>query len=251
MSVMRVIRAFRLGLLGGALAVAPGLSAQGTGFLSGVVLDEVTGRPIVGASVSLPDQGVVATTVETGQFTLENVRPGAVSVRFEAPGYVSVTEELTLSAVEFLQVRLVGVAAALDEIVVITGRTSRGSRGGQVQVSADEPPSTSVLDLLADQIPGVSVLRGGGNIGGGGAAVTIRGIGTFQGNTAPDVYLDGVRLDGRDTGEHAMHILERIPAAEVSRIRVLRGAEAAAYPFSANGVIVIETHRGLARPSGR
>lgn len=251
MSVLRVIRTFRAGLLGGALALAPGLSAQSTGFLSGVVLDEVTGLPIAGASVSLPDQSVGATTSAAGQFTIENVRPGAVSVRFEAPGYVSVTEELALSAVEFLQVRLVGVAAALDEIVVITGRTTRAGRARAVDVPEDEPPSTSVLDLLADRIPGVMVLRGGGNIGGGGAAVTIRGVGTLQGNTAPDVYLDGVRLDGRDTGEHAMHILERLPAAEVSRIRVLKGADAAAYPFSANGVIVVETHRGGGRSDGR
>jgi outer membrane receptor protein involved in Fe transport len=209
-----------------------------------VVSDEATGRPIVGASVSLPDQGVAATTSEAGEFTLENVRPGSVSVRFEALGYASVTEELALSAVEFLQVRLVAMAAALDEIVVITGRTPRAGRAREVEVSKDEPPSTSVLDLLADRIPGVAVLRGGGNIGGGGAAVTIRGVGTLQSNTAPDVYLDGVRLDGRNTGEHAMHILERLPAAEVSRIRVLKGADAAAYPFSANGVIVVETHRG-------
>jgi len=243
MSAMRVTRAFLSGFLISTLVLAPGLSAQDTGFLAGVVLDGANGRPIVGAKVSLPQQGIGATTSESGAFALENVRPGSVSVRFEALGYVSVTEELALSAVEFLQVRLVGVAAALDEIVVITGRTPR-DRARAVDVRDDEPPSTSVLDLLADRIPGVTVLRGGGNIGGGGAAVTIRGVGTFQGNTAPDVYLDGVRLDGRDTGEHAMHILERLPAAEVSRIRVLKGADAAAYPFSANGVIVVETRRG-------
>ncbi|MEX2048907.1 MAG: carboxypeptidase regulatory-like domain-containing protein [Gemmatimonadota bacterium] len=244
MSAMRVTRAFFSGLLCAGLVLAPGLSAQDTGFLAGVVTDGVNGRPIAGAKVSLPDQGVGVTTSATGEFTLDNVRPGSVSVRFEALGYASITEELALSAVEFLQVRLMGVAAALDEIVVITGRTPRSRRARAVDVSQDEPPSTSVLDLLADRIPGVTVLRGGGNIGGGGTAVTIRGVGTFQGNTAPDVYLDGVRLDGRDTGEHAMHILERLPAAEVSRIRVLKGADAAAYPFSANGVIVVETHRG-------
>ena len=109
-----------------------------------------------------------------------------------------------------------------------------------------------MLDLLADQIPGVTVQRGGGNIGGGGAAVAIRGIGTFQGNTAPDVYLDGVRLDARDTGEYAMHVLEGIPASEVARIRVLKGASSSSpYAFSANGVIIIETIRGGARPSAR
>jgi outer membrane receptor protein involved in Fe transport len=236
------------GILAIGLSSAHAFAAQDTSsLLSGLVVDDASGRPIAGAVVSLPELGARTETGAGGQFSLDNLRVGAVTVRFEAPGYMSVTEELVLSEVEFFQVRLVAVAAALDEIVVLAGRTP-GARASRVDVRNDEPSSTSVLDLLADQIPGVTVRRGGGNIGGGGAGVIIRGVGTFQGATAPEVYLDGVRLDGRDTGEHAMHILERIPAAEVARIRVLKGAAASSpYAFSANGAIVIETHRGGAR----
>jgi outer membrane receptor protein involved in Fe transport len=248
---MRAVRVLAAVLPWVPLVLAPGLAAQDTGFLAGLVLDDASGRPIAGATVSLRDLGDATTTGEGGQFSLQNVRVGNVTVRFEAPGYASVTQELELSAAEFFQVRLVPVAAALDEILVIAGRSPGPTRGNQVVVREDEPPSTSVLDLLADHIPGVTVLRGGGNIGGGGAAVILRGIGTFQGNTAPDIYLDGVRLDNRDTGEHAMHVLESIPASEVARIRVLKGAAASSpYGPSANGVIVIETHRGGARPNG-
>lgn len=233
------------GLLLAATALAAPVAGQDAGILAGLVVDDATGRPIAGARVSLPELGLLTATSGTGQFQLETVPVGYVTVRFEAPGYVSVTEELNLSAVEFFQVRLLGLAAALDEIVVIAGGALGGDRTSRIDVRDDEPESTSVMDLLADQIPGLTVLRGGGNIGGGGAAVTIRGVGTLQGNTAPDVYLDGIRLDSRDTGEHAMHILDRIPASEVARIRVLKGAAAtSAFPFSANGVIVIETHRG-------
>jgi outer membrane receptor protein involved in Fe transport len=225
------------------------VAGQDLGFLVGLVVDDASGRPIEGASITLAGQQVGATTDADGYFSVQGARPGTVAVRFEAPGYVTLNEEFDLSAVEFLQVRLMAVAAALDEIVVLAGRAPR-SRASRVDVRDEETPSKSVLDLLADQIPGVTVLRGGGNIGGGGASVTIRGVGTLQGSTAPDVYLDGVRLDGRDTGEHAMHVLDRIAAAEVARIRVLKGAAASQYAFSANGVIVIETRRGGASPDG-
>lgn len=218
------------------------LSAQATGVLTGLVTDENTGRAIVGAVVVHTTAGLTARTDSTGYFAMQGVPLGSGSVRLEAPGYVSVTSELEVSEVEFLQVRLMAVAAALDEIVVLAGRTP--GRARRVEVDENEQPSRTVMDLLGDRIPGVTVHRGGGNIGGGGAAITIRGVSTLQGATAPDVYLDGVRLDGRDTGEHAMHILDRIPASEVARVRVLKGPEAAAYPFSANGVIVIETHSG-------
>jgi outer membrane receptor protein involved in Fe transport len=228
-----------------AVPVRGSLAAQDTGVLAGLVVDDGTGRPIADVKVALPALGILTTTESTGLFQLEGVRVGIVTVRFEAAGYMSVTEEIGLSAVEFLQVRLMALAAALDEIVVIAAGGAPSQRSSRVDVRSGVAFSTSVMDLLQDQIPGVTVLRGGGNVGGGGAAVTIRGIGTLQSGTAPDVYLDGVRLDGRDTGEHAMHILDRIPAAEVARIRVLKGAAAtSAYPFSANGVIVIETHRG-------
>jgi len=247
MGTIRRSRLLVVGLLSAALLllVGPELAAQDNGFLAGLVVDNGTGRPIGGVKVSLPELGMLTTTAGTGQFQLEGVRVGSVTVRFEATGYMSVTEELSLSAVEFHQVRLMAVAAALDEILVIATSGAPTERSSRVDVRDDVLASTSVMDLLSDQIPGVTVRRGGGNIGGGGAAVNIRGVGTLQASTAPDVYLDGVRLDSRDTGEHAMHILDRIPAAEVARIRVLKGAAAtSAYPFSANGVIVIETHRG-------
>lgn len=252
MGATRAIKVVAVSSLSVTLALAPGLAAQDTGFLGGQVVDGASGRGITGATVSLPELDTSTKTGENGRFQLDSVRVGSVTVRFEAPGYVSVTEELQLSAVEFLQVRLMAVAAALDEILVIAGRPPDATRGSQLAVRGDEAPSASVLDLLQAQIPGVTVRRGGGNIGGGGAAVSIRGIGTFQGSTAPDVYLDGVRLDAGDTGEYMMHTLERIPASDVARIRVLKGASSASpYAFSANGAILIETHRGGGRPDGR
>ena len=248
MTATRRIRAFGPGLLATAFGLASALSAQEPGVLSGVLVDDADGRPVVGATVSLTSLGLAASTNETGYFALEGVRIGDATIRFEAPGYVAVTEEVDISGVEFVQVRLVALGAALDELVVIVARASGTEHTSELDVPRDATPSASVLDVLAAQVPGLQVHRGGGVLGGGGTAIRIRGIGTFQGNAAPEVYLDGVRLDGRDSGEHSMHILETIPASEVARIRVHKGAAGSPYGFSANGVIVIETHRGGGGP---
>lgn len=243
---MRVGPSFAVGFA--ACLVLP-LSAQDTGQLVGLVVDDRSGRVIEGVTVALPELDEVETTGEDGRFRLEGLPGWVRTVRFHAPGYVSLTEVLDLSVLEFLQVRLVPMTAALDEILVIAGASARRAR--RVEVRADEPSSTSALELLEDHVPGLVVARGGGNVGGGGAAVMIRGISTFQGSTAPDVYLDGVRLDGGDTGEYAMHVLDQILASEVARIRVLKGAaNSSPYASSANGVILIETHRGSRGPDG-
>lgn len=95
------------------------------------------------------------------------------------------------------------------------------------------------------------VRRGGANLG-GGAYVYLRGAGTFQADQAPDIYLDGIRIDGRNTGTRSLHILDLISAEDVASVRVQKGASGAA-GFAlggANGVIVIETNRGRVVPQG-
>jgi len=251
MIATRTLQASGLALLALALGTAPALSAQESGVLSGLVVDDADGRPVVGATVALPGLGLVAGTNEAGYFALEGISLGDVTVRFEAVGYVAVTEDVDISGVEFVRVRLLALGAALDELVVMVSRASGTDHTSRLDVDPEPTPSASVLDVLAGQVPGVSVLRGGGVLGGGGTAIRIRGVGTFQGSSAPEVYLDGVRLDADDTGELSMHILELIPATEVARIRVHKGASSSLHGFSANGVIEIETHRGGARSDGR
>lgn len=241
---LRKIPALAVGLLVGVTAFvvprAP-LEGQDSGFLMGVVVDELSGQPLEGARVSLLGRRLEAVTDEHGQFLLERVPVGTFKLRFEAPGYMSIVEEMELSAV-FLQVRLSPVAAILDELLVITGRSRPSTSRGEIPAPTGGGSGMSVLDLL-ERVPGVVVNRGGAL--GTGAYVYIRGVASFNQDNAPDVYLDGVKIDGRNTGPRAMHILDQISAESVARVRVLKGASAAA-AFAgggANGVILIETHR--------
>jgi len=227
------------------------LEAQELGSVAGVVLDDSSGRPIGNAGVSLVGLGLRTTTAENGQFLFDGVPLGAVDMRFEAAGYMSLVEELQLSATDFLQVRLYPVRSVLDEIFVITGRESRSTQDQEIRVAEDVEAWRSVLNLLEDQVPGV-VVRRGGNLG-GGAYVYIRGAGSFQRDNAPDVYLDGLRLTGGNTDNRSLHVLDMISAEEVERIRVIKGAGGAsgATAGGANGVILIETRRGAPQAEPR
>jgi hypothetical protein len=206
-----------------------------------MVVDDFTGVPLRNARVVLRGLQIEARTDAAGQFLLENLPHGMLDARFEAPGYVSLVEEIELLAAEYLQVRLSPITAMLDEILVRTGRPPRMFTPPANQIRNDGASWRSVLDLLQDQVPGVVVRRRGAL--GAGASIYLRGVGSFRGNIAPDVFLDGVRVDSA-VNPDAMHTLEQIPADVVARIRVVKGASAGASTGNANGAIYIETHRG-------
>lgn len=228
-------------------ALASPVAAQESATLAGVVLDDRTGTPVASARISLQALGLEVVSDVGGQFLLDHLPTGTHEVRFDAPGYVSVVEVLELSAAEFLQMRLTPLTAVLDEILVLTGRPRRADEPPGMPVKIDGAPWRTVLSLLEDQVPGVIVRRRGAL--GAGAAIYLRGVGTFQSNAAPDVYLDGVRIDSA-TNPDGLHVLDVMRADEVARVRVFKGAAAGAARGGANGTILIETHRGTGSPSG-
>lgn len=212
------------------------LEAQELGSFAGTIVDDLSGLPLAMAVVPLPELRVEALTNEAGQFLLEGLPMGSQEVKFEALGYVDVVEQLEIAASDFLQVRLDPMAAVLDHILVIAGR------------SPSDRPWQSALDLLEDQVPGVTVRRGGGLAN--GAAIVIRGVNSFRSDGAPMVLVDGVRIDSQQTGIKSIHALDMISAEVVSRIRVIKGAAgvsgySSGYSNGANGVILIETIHGL------
>lgn len=220
------------------------VSAQVGASLAGVMVSDVSGEPLSGGHVSLVGADLRVDTGERGEFLIEGLPAGPIRVRFDAPGYVSVVEDVEVSVGAFFRVPMRPVDAVLDEILVRARRRPGRDEGQPVRVDRDGDEWKSVLDLLDQQVPGVVVHRSGGL--GGGAYVSVRGAGTLQGDNAPDIYLDGSRVDGQNPGAWTLHTLDLIPAEDVSSVRVYKGASSGA-GFAlggANGVIVIETHRG-------
>jgi len=238
----RVSMVVRCGALWTALAAGAPLGAQEPRFFSGLVVDNLSASPLENARVTIPALDLRVETEGNGQFLFSGIPDGFFDVRFEAPGYVGVVEQIELSASAFIQVRLDPLAAVLDELLVVAGRR-RSATVNSIEVSEDEPEKT-LLELLTE-IPGIRV-QAGGSVATGGF-IFIRGVNSFRGDMAPVVYLDGVQIDNQQASRGTMHSLEKIPARSVARVRVLKGPDAFPYPLGAsNGVILIETNRGEA-----
>jgi hypothetical protein len=214
------------------------------------VYDEGGQRPLQGVTVLLEASGERTTTNEDGRFQLDGLPAGRIAVRLTLAGYVSQVEsvEVTPLEVTLIQFQLHPVAAVLDEVLVFLrgSRRAQGHAEGEAIERGDG--SLTAADLLTQRIPGLSARRTSGVLG-DGLRVSLRGSNSISLSDQPAVYLDGVRID--EGGTVNLRVLDQIPAADVQRIRVLRGPAATTrYPLSAAGVILVETRRGGPPPPG-
>jgi hypothetical protein len=226
------------------LCPAEPLLGQTRGTVFGMVVDDLTEEPIAGAKVSVVGRRDTTTADQDGFFVLDALPVGQAQLRVDFGGYSTSVEQIEIAAdsLKAVEVRLLPIAAALDELKITANR----ARANAVTEVRPDVGSRTAADLLA-RIPG---LRMSSNLATG---IAIRGATSMTQSTAPAIYLDGIRIaefvsPDVPNGAKAISILSRIPAREVVRIAVLRGASAGAqYGDAANGVILIETSRGVPR----
>ncbi len=231
-------------ILGPALLFGTPLAAQLSGSLLGTVVDATSGAVLEGVAVSVEGAGTEAFTDSDGRFWIPDLPAGQESLRISTSGYTSVVESIDVYPAEtlFLQVQLGRVEATLEELLARARAQPPQSGGAIADVGRRDVSQTSAMDLLANQVPGVT-LRRNERTAGAGARVRIRGSSSML-NNDPVIYVDGIRVSDR-TGAAQVHILELIPAEDVERIRILRGpAAAAAYTDANSGIILVETRRG-------
>jgi TonB-dependent starch-binding outer membrane protein SusC len=230
------------------LAAAPAVAQQGT--VVGSLLDQNSLEALSTGTVSVVGAGIEVRLDPDGSFVLPAVKPGSLTIRVTSPGYANSVDQVEVAPdeVTFVQFQLLPVSATLSEVLVISRRRAGTTDGVEVPTERNEMALTAA-DLLARQVPGLSYNRSHGVVG-SGSRISIRGISTIAGSNDPIVFVDGVRINENSGGGSGrtrapFAALDQIPASNVKRIRVLRGASAAArYADSANGVILIETHTG-------
>ena len=91
--------------------------AQVAAPLQGVVADDLTSQLIPSATVTLVGPGLETRTGPEGGFTFPSVQLGPVSVRVEAPGYGTVTEEVEIVAGQILYLPIFLTPIAGDALV--------------------------------------------------------------------------------------------------------------------------------------
>ncbi|MCG6989639.1 MAG: TonB-dependent receptor plug domain-containing protein [Gemmatimonadetes bacterium] len=225
-----------LGVTGGALAAQQ---------VVGRVINTTSMTALAGAKVTVVGSKRSTVTDHEGFFTLKGLPTGKLSIRVEKAGFVGMVEEVDVEpdAVTLVRFEVPAVGAFLDELTAVVHRKRAGDDQGEavVQGGSHDNRYQTALDLLTYRIPGVVVTPDGGAPG-HGFRVLIRGVSSLSLSNEPAVYVDGVRT-------HSVDELRNIPANDVERIRVLRGAASSTlYPDGANGVILIETRGG---PSGK
>lgn len=231
---------------------AAALQPQQLGSLVGTVVAEASLLPVEGALVRIEGTANRSVTDEQGRFELSEVPIGEVTLRVEHTGHVTLTEvlDMTPGEVVLVRFRLTSIAVALEALVVQARRNSiprdQGFANGSIDLP-DDDAFLSAADLLEQTIPGLSITRGSGLVG-GGIGMRIRGASSLSLSDAPAVYVNGVLVGDRTIGSRgnvqALHVLQLIPAHTVTRIRVLRGPAATTkFPEAKNGVILVETRR--------
>ena len=257
------------GLFGGGLAVfllAAGTEAQ-TGTVTGTVIDRSTNQPLNGVQVSIVGTQRGGLTDGRGRFLVVQVPAGNQQVQAVFIGYrteskpVTVTAggaatvdfDMTVSAVSLQEVIVTGTAGAVERRQL--GVTVASVNVAKVQETV---PVADVGSVLQSRIPG---LRSIGTVGGVGASrdLRIRGTTSFSLGQRPVIYVDGVRIDNRQTewgttigsccsfsGGAGEDRLSDLNPNDIERIEVVKGPAAGTLYGSegTSGVIQIFTKKG-------
>ena len=202
--------------------------------VTGTVVDE-TGEPVIGATVLIEGGNATQGTITDfdGNFKL-NVKPGT-KITISYVGYISQTVtaqdgmkvQLKIDAVVLQGVEV--VAYGVQKKVTVTGALS--SVKGEDLVRT---PVSSVNNVLAGQLTGVTTVQYSGEPGSDAATIFVRGQGTWN-DSSPLIQVDGVERSMSD-----------IDPEEIESITVLKDASATAVfgVRGANGVVLITTKRG-------
>src|SRR2546429_130792 len=140
-------------------------------------------------------------------------------------------------------------------VALLTGPRAVSERGAAVTViDVDslrrEFPVRSLSELLTGRVPGLVVLASSGTIG-TASRLVIRGASSVRGSEAPQVYVDGIRVDDEPStltvsvGGQTTSRVDDVNVEDIATIAILRGPAAAAlYARDATaGVLLVTTKR--------
>ena len=148
----------KLMLLLACLFVGIGLVTAQTQTVTGVVISEEDGQPVIGASVRVADTQLGAITDVDGKFQIPNVPSSAKTLVISYIGM----ESQTVTIKPNLKVVLRTNSEMLDEVMVVAFGTAKKSAftGSATVVDSEkleQSQVTSVTNALAGAVPGVTL----------------------------------------------------------------------------------------------
>ena len=217
--------------------------------VSGTVLSQDDGQPIIGAAVKVDGTSTGMLTDVNGKFTI-TLPQGKDQLVVSYLGY----EGKTVTAKNGMRIFLKSDAAALDEVIVVAyGTAKKASFTGSASLMKEKDMSAEKGSLVKSLEGKVAGVRVGSAIGDPGADqnILIRGIGSINGSTQPLYVIDGVPMLANSEGYmsssiKSQSILASINPNDIESMTILKDAAAASLYGSraANGVIIITTKKG-------
>jgi len=213
--------------------------------VKGQVMDP-DGKPLYGVSVVINHSNRGAVTDEFGTFTLHAFMGD--TLRFSMVGMVP--DMIRVNNAKILKVTLQASVSKMNEAVVVGyGRQRKITVTGSVasvNMADMRTPVPSLTNALAGKVAGIISVQSSGEPGYDNSTFTIRGIGTFTGNSSPLIIVDGVQRE--DVNSTYGGAFNNIDPEDVASISLLKDASSTAIygAKGANGVLIITTKRGQA-----
>lgn len=243
-----------------ALLFAGSAGAQETKTIKGMVRD-VTGEPLIGASVIEKGTNNGVITDVDGNFTLTVPADATLSIAYM--GYA--TREIHLAKRKKqgdLRVTLREDSQQLKEVIVTAMGIKKDTKRLGYAVSTIESDeivkagATNFASAMYGKAPGIRITQTQGGSA-GAVSINVRGLTSITGNNQPLIILDGVPIRNGGTGKSTdfaefgndgqirSNGLVDINPEDIESVSVLKGASATALYGSeaANGAVVITSKR--------
>ena len=205
--------------------------------VTGTVISEEDGLPVVGAAIVVKGTQQGTVTDLDGKFVLENLPSSAKTLMISFIGMKTVEVAVAPS----LSIYLKTDAEVLDEVMVVAFGTAKKSQftGSAATIGGEKLAKrqvSNVSNALSGAVAGVQTTSSNGQPG-TGSTVRIRGIGSMAASNSPLYVVDGVPFDGD---------IATINPQDIASMTVLKDAASNSLygARGANGVILITTRRG-------
>lgn len=201
--------------------------------LTGTVTDKADGKPIPGATISIPDLKKGTVTDQNGKYTISQLPKGVYLVQVTFIGYAAFNQRVDFARTAVLDVQLHTSSIETSEVVITGVSKATEIKRDPIPMAAvgktyidQHSASGNVIDEIAT-LPGVSAVTTGPNV----SKPFIHGLGYNRVVTLQD----GIRQEGQQWGdEHGIEVDQN----SIDRIEVIKGPASLSYGSDAIGGVV-------------
>jgi outer membrane receptor protein involved in Fe transport len=209
-----------------------------SGRITGRVIDQETGEPLIGVNVLLEGTTMGAATDAEGYFNIINISPGTYNIRASMIGYATqIVEDAHVHINETLTLNFeLRIEAILGETVVVTAerptvKLDVSSSRYVIDSQTVEASPVQRFDEILELFPGISLTAGDE-----GSGLVIRGGGLDETN----IVVDGLSTRDRRTQQPNT----TINLTAINEIEVLSGGFNAQYGGIRSGMINVAMKEG-------